>query len=91
MRSEAGPAPTSTRQPGASESLLTGPLRNSRFADITREAITLWEDWMVLQNEDPASARREGSEYAKLRDELLEFEREQMPEYLRMLNQRDFE
>jgi virulence factor Mce-like protein len=91
MRSEAGPAPTSTRQPGASESLLTGPLRNSRFADITREAITLWEDWMVLQNEDPANARREGSEYAKLRDELLEFEREQMPEYLRMLNQRDFE
>ena len=91
MRSAPGPAPPSSRQPGASESLLNGPLANSRYADITREAITLWEDWMQLRDADPAELRRDDSELSDLREKLLEFDREQMPEYLRMLRERDFE
>jgi phospholipid/cholesterol/gamma-HCH transport system substrate-binding protein len=91
MRSQPGPAPAVARQPGASESLLNGPLANTRYADITREAITLWEDWMQLQDSDPSELRRDDSELSDLRERLLEFDREQMPEYLRMLRERDFE
>ena len=92
MRSQPGPGPVMMRSPGASESILTGPHRNTEFADITREAAGLWEEWMQVQSEEgPEEARREGSEYNELRQDLLEFERERMPEYLQMLREGVYE
>ena len=88
MRSAPGPAPQQSRIAAGAETILSGPLADTRLADITRKAAKLFEEWMVLQSEAPLSdARREDSESADLRERLLEFDREQMPEYLRMLRE----
>ena len=89
MRSEIGPAPTQSRLASGSESILNGSLADSGLADISREYADIYTDLTLLQQkgESPASSRKSDSEAGKLRARLLKFEREQLPEYLRMLRE----
>ena len=92
MRSQPGPAPPNSRSAGASESLLTGPLRELavRRHHPRGDRPLGGLDAGARRGSGPGPPRGHGHS-ADLREKLLEFDREQMPEYLRMLREGDFE
>jgi hypothetical protein len=88
LRSFLGGAPTQTRRPGAASTILQGPLANTKLGDLSRQYAKLTMDYMRAQQLASESRSRRSAELlADSTKALVEFNREDLPLYQKLVKQ----